>query len=181
MDFRNFLTHAAERRRAGAIFGSPPPIDGKRTGVHHWRIKAFLRVEMFSRRHNMDQLFSEEPFISECLQQLMLLLLKSQPPKNRQFIGSCQHYRYLLFEVEKGLLFEGKKFTLKFQWKCGISSWPCSTGDSCKAIASVEVKDNDSHIIKISDHNKSLLLKLLTNVPLSSHVEIVNNLAASCY
>ena len=29
MDFRNFMTHAAERRRAGAILGSPPPVDGK--------------------------------------------------------------------------------------------------------------------------------------------------------
>ena len=35
MDFRNFTTHAAERRRAGAILGTPPPVDGKRTGVHH--------------------------------------------------------------------------------------------------------------------------------------------------
>ena len=30
------MTHAAERRRAGAILGSPQPVDGKRTGVHHW-------------------------------------------------------------------------------------------------------------------------------------------------
>ena len=36
MDFRNFTTYAAERRRAGAILGTPPPVDGKRTGVHHW-------------------------------------------------------------------------------------------------------------------------------------------------
>ena len=36
MDFRYFTTHAAERRRAGAILGTPPPVDGKRTGVHHW-------------------------------------------------------------------------------------------------------------------------------------------------
>ena len=36
MDFRNFMTHADERRRAGAILGSLPPVDGKRTGVHHW-------------------------------------------------------------------------------------------------------------------------------------------------
>ena len=35
MDFRNFTTHAAERRRAGAILGTPPPVDGRRTGVHH--------------------------------------------------------------------------------------------------------------------------------------------------
>ena len=35
MDFRNFTTHAAEHRRAGAIFRTPPPVDGKRTGVHH--------------------------------------------------------------------------------------------------------------------------------------------------
>ena len=35
MDFRNFTTYAAERRRAGAILGTPPPVDGKRTGVHH--------------------------------------------------------------------------------------------------------------------------------------------------
>ena len=28
MDIRNFLTHAAERRRAGAILGTPPPVDG---------------------------------------------------------------------------------------------------------------------------------------------------------
>ena len=29
MDFRNFTT------RAGAILGAPPPVYGKRTGVHH--------------------------------------------------------------------------------------------------------------------------------------------------
>ena len=28
MDFRNFTTHAAERRCAGAILGTPPPVDG---------------------------------------------------------------------------------------------------------------------------------------------------------
>ena len=28
MDFRNFSTHAAERRRASAILGTPPPVDG---------------------------------------------------------------------------------------------------------------------------------------------------------
>ena len=28
MDFRNFTTHAAERRRAGAILGAPPPVYG---------------------------------------------------------------------------------------------------------------------------------------------------------
>ena len=39
MDFRNFMTHAAERRRAGAILGSPPPVDGKRTGVHHCKVE----------------------------------------------------------------------------------------------------------------------------------------------
>ena len=38
MDFRNFTTHAAERRRAGAILGTPPPVDEKRTGVHHYSV-----------------------------------------------------------------------------------------------------------------------------------------------
>ena len=138
----------------------------------------------------MDHLFSEEPFISECLPEAAILGIQTtadasfiQITTTKQQTIHWELPTLPLFTVRgrKGLLFEGKKFTLKFQWKCGISSWPCSTGNSCKAIASVEVKDNDSHIIEISDHNKSLLLKLLTYVPLSSHIEIDNNLAASCY
>ena len=46
MDFRNFTTHAAERRRAGAILGTPPPVDGKRTGVHHCRRQVDLRPRL---------------------------------------------------------------------------------------------------------------------------------------
>ena len=52
----------------------------------------------------------------------------------------------------KGLLFEGRKFTLKFQRKFGISTWRCSTGGLCEAIASVEIRDNESHIIKMGNH-----------------------------
>ena len=52
----------------------------------------------------------------------------------------------------KGLLFDGRKFTLKFQRKCGISTWRCSTQASCKAIATAEVRGTDTHILEMSAH-----------------------------
>ena len=60
MDFRNFMTHAAERRRAGAILGSPPPVDGKRNGVHHWFIVTAERC------HYCHNSFSRLAFNIEC-------------------------------------------------------------------------------------------------------------------
>ena len=52
----------------------------------------------------------------------------------------------------KGLLFDGRKFTLEFQRKCGISTWRCSTQASCKAIATAEVRGTDTHILEMSAH-----------------------------
>ena len=44
MDFRNFTTHAAERRRAGAILGTPPPVDGNEPACITATVKRLLRI-----------------------------------------------------------------------------------------------------------------------------------------
>ena len=87
----------------------------------------------------------------------------------------------------KGLLFEGRKFTLKFQHKWGISTWRCSTGGLwCKAIASVEIRDNESHIIKMGDHTctqirgeESSNITKIKSVVLSANIKSTRSIAAA--
>ena len=59
MDFRNFTTHAAERRRAGAILGTPPPVDGN--GPACITAFSFQTVIIYTHNYEMRNPFAYVP------------------------------------------------------------------------------------------------------------------------
>ena len=143
---------------------------------------------------NTDHFLSEEPSFSESLLEVNIIGI----PTTADASTSTDHYQQTTekslgvasttttIRGRKGLLFEGRKFTLKFQRKCGISTWRCSTGGLCKAIASVKIRDNESHIIKMGDHTctpisseESSNITKIKFVVLSSNIKFTRSIAAA--
>ena len=59
MDIRNFSTHAAERRRTGAILGTPPPVDGNEPACITVYDRNDLICKSISERTILDIAFSD--------------------------------------------------------------------------------------------------------------------------